>query len=345
MTSPLISGIRQPRRRYARQITGRPLLKAAPDAPVAGGLYDLVANNVDPKTPASGKFVQDLDLVRGNPNGTPYYSVDYEGLPVAVVEKIPYSIVIEQPKVPIVRDGTMKLKVKAIRHDGYDKKIVVRMLWRPPGITCPSTMTFTEKQTELEYELNANANAEIATWNITMLAESTGDKGMMVCAAPFAKLSVEEPYVKMKMNMSTVKQGQPVDMICALEQLREFDGQGDLQIFGLPAKSSTNVLKVDKKASEVRFPITTAIDTPVGQHKNLFCTFVVMKNGEPITHRIGMGGILRVDPKPKEVVAAAPKPAAKPAAKPATDAKKPAAKPLSRLEQLRLEAKKQAASQ
>jgi hypothetical protein len=146
----------------------------------------------------------------------------------------------------------------------------------------------------------------------------------------------------MKMNLATVNQGQKVDMLCELEQLREFDGQADVQVFGLPAKAIAEVQKIDKAAAEVRFPVQTAEDTPVGQHKNLFCTVVVMKNGHPISHRVGMGGVFRVDPKPKEP--------AKPAAPaPAPDPKKAAVakteappKPLSRLEQLRLDAQKEA---
>lgn len=313
------------------------LLKADAAAPIAGGMYELFAKGTDPKVPVQGKFVQTLDFVRGPQNGVEYYTTDIEELPVSVVEAIPFSITIDQPKVPIVRDGTLKLKVRAHRKDGYDKKILVRMLWRPPGISCPSTMTFNEKDTELEYEMNANAAAELNSWNITMLAESDAGKGQMVVAAPFVKLNVEEPFLKMKLTMATAKQGEKVDMIATVENLRDFGGEADVQLFGLPPKSTTDILKIKKETGEIRFPVVTAEDTPVGQHKNMFCTVVINQNGQPITHRVGMGGVLRVDPKPKVVAAA--KPAAKEVAK--NEPKAAPAKPLSRLEQLRLEAKKQ----
>lgn len=316
------------------------LLKAAADAPVAGGLYDLLVKTTDPKNPVVGKYKQDIHFVRGNPNGTSYYASSNDRLPVAVTEKAPFTITIDQPKVPIVRDGTMKLKVRAHRDEGYDKKIVVRMLWRPPGISCPSTMTFSEKATEVEYELNANSSAQIAEWDICVLAESDAGQGMIMSSSPFVKLKVEEPFVSMKMNMTTLKQGESSEIICTLENLREFPGQGDVQIFGLPAKTTSEILKADKGTKELRFPVVAADDSPVGQHKNLFCTLVFMQNGEPVQQRIGMGGVIRVDRKPTEVAKAAPaKSGAKPAPKPA--AAKPA-KPLSRLEQLRLEAKKNA---
>lgn len=317
------------------------LLKAAPDAPIAGELCDLLVKTTDKEKPVVGKYSQDVHFVRGNPNGTSYYSGTMDKLPVAVTEKAPFHITIDQPKVPIVRDGTMKLKVRAHRNEGYDKKIVARMLWRPPGISCPSTMTFSEKATEIEYELNANSAAEIAEWKICILAESDAGKGMIMTSSPFITLKVEEPFVKMKMSMTSVKQGGSGEIHCEVENLREFPGQADVQLFGLPAKTETQVMKADKATKELRFPVTAADDSPVGQHKNLFCTLVFMQNGEPIQQRVGMGGVIRVDKKPVEVAKKAePKKDAK-AAPVAKAAPKPA-KPLSRLEQLRLEAKNQA---
>ena len=317
------------------------LLKAAPDAPLGGGLYSLHVKNTDAEKPLSGTFKQPLDLVRGPQNGVEYYTRYNEDLPVAVVEELPFSITVDQPKVPIVRNGMMKLKVRAHRKEGYDKRIIVRMLWKPPGITTPASMTFGEKDTELEYELNANSSAEVNTWNIGVLAESDGGKGLMKTASPFVKLSVEEPFVNMKLSMATTKQGLPTEMVAEVENLREFGGKADVQLFGLPAHATTPVVKIDQSSEGFSFPIETSEKTPVGQHKNLFCTVTVLKEGQPIVHRVGMGGVIRVDPKPKEPVAAPAKPAeTKVVAKTA-----PKEKPLSRLEQLRLEAKKEAAAQ
>lgn len=321
------------------------LLKAKADAPIAGGMFALNAKTIDPAVPpVVGSFTQQLDFVRGEPNGTLYYSAAVNALPVSVTEAVPFSVSIDTPKVPLVRDGTMKLKVRAQRQAGYEKKITVRLIWAPPGISNPATMTFNEKDTELEYELNANANAELGKWNLTMVAESETDKGKVYTATPFTPLSVEEPFVKMKMTMGNVNQGAKGELVASLEQLRPFDGQADVQIFGLPAKSESQVMKVTKDQADLHFPITAADDTPVGQHKNLFATLVIMQNGEPITHRVGMGGVLRVDPKPKAPATPAPAAAADP--KKAAVAAAPApAKPLSRLEQLRQEAQKQATEQ
>jgi len=82
--------------------------------------------------------------------------------------------------------------------------------------------------------------------------------------------------------------------------------------------------------------VTTASNTPVGQHGSLFCQAVVMKDGEPIIHNLARGGVLRVDAPPQPKKGEAPKPQVA-QAKP----QQPSAKPLSRLEKLRLEAQEQ----
>lgn len=313
------------------------LLKAAADAPIAGDMYDLWAKTVDAEKPVASKFVQTLDYVRGPQNGVPYYTCLADQLPVAVVTPLPFSVTMDQPKVPIVRSGTLKLKVRAQRNEGYDKPITVRFPWMPPGISAPATMTIDGKANEIEYELNANENAELNTWNLTLLAESDGGTGMAFSASPFIQLTVEEPFLQIKLSMASANQGDPVDMTAEVEHLRDFPGEADIQLLGLPANASSPVQKVKNGTESIVFPVTTTDATPVGQHKGVFCTATILKDGQPILHRLAMGSVLRIDPKPKEV-AAAPKAEAAPAAPKAE-------KPLSRLEQLRLEAKKEAAAQ
>ncbi len=316
------------------------ILHAAADAPVAGALYNLYVKNVDPKKPVRGMYKQDLDIIRGNPNNITYYSSPSNWLEVGVVEEAPFSISIDQPAVPIVRNGTMKLKIRAKRKEGFEKAILLRMLWRPPGIGCPSTMSIPAKANEVEYELNANATAELKTWKLTVIAEADAGKGLVTVAAPFTNLTVEEPYATMKINLATVKQGEKAEVICDLAQLRAFEGKAELKLFGLPANTEFKPIEITKDTKQVVIPVGTNAKTPVGKHKNIYGNLIVMKNKEPILHKLGMGGVFRVDPAPKKAVA---KPAVAKKAAPAKKvvvAKAAPKKPLSRLEQLRLEAKK-----
>ncbi len=311
------------------------LLKAAADAPIEGSLYPLLVKNADPEKPVVGRYIQELDLVRGNPNGALYYTSDVDTLPIAVVEEVPFSISIEQPKIPLTRNGTMNLKVVAHRKEGFDGKITLRMLWRPPGIGCPSTVSIDEKKTEATYELNANGNAEVGTWKMTLLGEAS-QNGLITVAAPFVNLAVEEPFVDMKMTMASVPQTQEVAMLCDVSQLRPFEGKAKVSVQGLPAEATADPVEITKADEKVTFMVKTTEKTPVGMHKNLFCAVEVPQAGLTMLHKVGQGGTLRVDPKPK--APAEPKPAADKKEEAKKEA--PKEKPLSRLEQLRLEAMK-----
>ncbi len=316
------------------------IVHAAADAPIAGALYHLYVKNMDPKKPVRGIYKQDLDIIRGNPNNITYYSSPSNWLSVAVVEQAAFSISIDQPAVPIVRNGTMKLKIRAKRKEGFDKAILLRMLWRPPGIGCPSTVTIPAKKNEVEYELNANDKAELKTWKLTVLGEADAGKGLVTVAAPFTNLTVEEPYATMKINLATVKQGGKAEVICDLAQLRPFEGKAELKLFGLPANTEFKPIEITKDTKQIVIPVGTNAKTPVGKHKNIYGNLIVMKNKQPILHKLGMGGVFRVDPASKKPV---PKPAVAKKGAPAKKvvvAKAAQEKPLSRLEQLRLEAKK-----
>src|SRR5690606_2109303 len=143
------------------------------------------------------------------------------------------------------------------------------------------------------------------------------------------------------MEMAAAEQGQPAQVVYKLEQLTAFDGEAKIELVGLPPKTATTPLTITSGSEEVIFTVTTEADAPVGQHKSLFCVLTITKEGEPILHNIGQGGVLRIDapppaPKKEEPKAEAP---------PAPEQPKEQAKPLSRLEKLRLEQQKREAGE
>ena len=315
---------------------------AAADAPLGGALVDFGARPTDANLKhIRGGFTQQLDLIMGEPNNTPYYSSTLQKLAVAVVEEVPFTIDVEAPKVPLVHNGTLNLKVVATRQEGFKAPITVRMLYLPPNVGAQPTITIPEGQTEAVYALNANGNAEIRTWHLAMIGESDAGKGPILAGTGLIPVRVAAPYLAMKIEMSAIEQGKAGEVLCKLEHAHAFEGKAKVTLQGLPAKAEAPVVEITKDQTEVHFPVTTTAETPGGQHKQLFASIDIPEAGTVIPHTVGHGGVLRIDPpppapaKPAEVAAAAPV-AAAPAAAPAPD---PAAKPLSRLEKLRLEAK------
>ncbi len=311
------------------------ILSAAPDAPLAAGLLDMKPALADPKAPpVPGRWLNNIEFVQGEPNNTPYVVSSQRHLPVAVVEELPYSIEIVPPAVPIVQSGTMNLKVKATRKEGFKAPITVRMLWNPPGITAPGTVAIPEGQNEIDYQITCSGDAPANTWKIAVRGETDAGTGPIYTSSSLTALTVAPPYLTMKMEMASIEQGKPGELFCKIEVAKPWQGNATLTVFGMPAKTATVEKTITAADKEIRFPVTTAADSPVGKHQNLFCQAIIMENGIPIPHTIGQGGIVRIDPPPP-----APPPAAVAAAAPAAPAAaapaEPAAKPLSRLEQLR----------
>ena len=319
-------------------VSGFPILfEAAPDAPIAGTLADLTARLSDPKKNVSGGFFHKLDLVVGNPNNTVYYESRVDRLAVAVVEEVPFKIEIDRPAVPLVQNGTLSLKVRAIRDEGFDAPITVRMLWNPPGIGSQPTMKIEKGKSEIYYTINANGTAQPREWKVAMMAESNAGQGQILAASALTPITVAPPYVNIRINMAAIEQGKPGEVLCSLENLKPFDGRAKVHLYGLPAKTATKVIEITKDTREIRFPITTEATSPKGQHKNLFCHIEIPESGTTIPHNSGHGGVLRIDPPPPSPKKSEPEKAIATVASPP---KPPAAKPLSRLEKLRQEAKK-----
>lgn len=314
---------------------------AAPDAPLGMSLTHLVPKTTDPKNPFTGKWLQKIEWVQGD-NNTPYYITPLDHVPVCVVEELPFTLEIVKPTVPAVQSGNMDLKVVAKRKEGFTKPITVRMLWNPNGISSPGNVTIPENGTECIYTLNVGGGVEARTFSLAVTGDTDAGQGPIAVSSPLCEVTVAPPYLTMKIEMGAVEQGKQTELICKLENPKPFQGKAKVTLYGLPAKASTVEKEIAAGEAELRFPVTTAADTPAGKHQNLFCNVVIMENGAPIPHIVGQGGVIRVDPPPPapppQVAAAPAAPAAPAPPKDVAVAAPPAPKPLSRLEQLRQQA-------
>jgi hypothetical protein len=312
------------------------LFSAKVDAPLCKTLTKLDINHRKPDSnqTITGKYRHRVDLVYGPPNNRTYYEGTYDVLPVAVVEPVPFRVKLHTPLTPIVRGGSINLKVEIIRDANFTKDVVVKILSKPPGIGARSNIKIAGKDAIGYYPLTANSGTPIGAWEIGVQGEAAANGGgNMLAASEFIKLKVEEPYLSMKINMAAVERGKKGEMVCDLDITRHFDGFAKAELKGLPPFSLTEQVEFDANTSQIRFPISTEDKARAGLTKNLFCYVRVPFSGSLVTHTAGQGGQIRLDnppPKPK-VITAKSKPST-----PQPVVKKE--KPLSRLEQLRLAA-------
>ena len=318
------------------------LFVAEPGAANAATMAKFTGSPVDPNVKlADQKFTHMTVMVHGQ-NLVNFWSQTLESMVVAVTDEAPFEIEVVQPKVPLVHNGSMNLKVVAKRKPGFTAPINVSFPWLPPGVGASGGIAIPDGQNEALIPMNANGGAEVRTWKLVVNGTANTATGPMMLSSQLFDLRISPPYVTMAFQAASVEQGKAVPFAVKAAKAIDWQGEASVTLVGLPNKVVAPPMKLTKDTPELVFNITTDAVSPAGNHKNLFCQVVITENGEPIVHNLGSGE-LRIDVPipPKNPAAAAPAPAPMPVA--AAPAAAPA-KPLSRLEKLRLEAKERAAA-
>ena len=313
------------------------VFSAAADAAPAGALVDIVGKPADANLPIVGHLRQRTMLVRGQ-NNVDVWGHDADRMATVLAEEIPYRIDIVPPKAPLVRNGSLDLKVVATRAEGFTAPISLRLLYNPPGVASSGSINIAENQNEAVIPLTANGGAAIGTWKICVVGRSGGRGASVSCSTQLVDLAIADQFYKFAFDKTAVEQGKETEVAIKVEKLRDFEGTAKAELVGLPANTTTEPVEFTKDTTELVFKVKAAAESRPGRYPSLICVTKFPIEGETVTHTLGTGE-LRIDaplpPKanapPPAATAAAPMPA------PAAPAKR-----LSRLEQLRLEKEQQA---
>lgn len=303
------------------------VLEAAPDAPEGGGLHGFLIRAEGPDPPLSGLLIDTIHHVDINNEGA-YHSFSTDRIATAVTRDAPFKADLDTPTVPIVRNGTLKLKARVARQQGFSGKIILRFLWNPPGISGPTTVDIPADKNEADYEIHAAGDAATGDWQVCVLAEADTPAGPVLVSSALTPLKVAEPYIAITLDLAAAEPGKPAAIMGKVEHLRPFTGAAQVSLSGLPAGVTCGPIPLNPGQTEITFPLQIAADARTGKHSGLFCIASIPENGASIPHQTAMGGTLRIDPPPAQT-------AAKPAENPPKPAGDTPPKPLSRLEQLR----------
>ncbi len=336
-SGPLPAGMSMKVPPVPRSVTSIPVIfEAAADAPVAAALVPFSIKSTGDAPPLSGKLIDTIQHVDVNNEGA-YHSASFDRIATAVTMEAPFKIDVDFPAAPIVKNGTIGLKVRATRTAGYAEKLTTRFLWNPPGISGPGTVDMAGDQSEISYELNASNDAAPGEWQVCVLAEANTPQGPVLVSSSLVPLKIAEPYLTMTLDLAATEQGKDTAMLAKVEISHPFEGSAKVELWGLPHGATAQALEFNKDTTTLTFPITVAADAAVGKHNGVFCRVQVPENGTTILHQTASGSTLRIDTPPPAPVAKTDQPEVpKPAE---AQAKAEPAKPLSRLEQLRQRAK------
>jgi hypothetical protein len=272
------------------------VFEAAPDAAPTQKTFSVLAKLAEP--PANSNVLSKVEHrveVTENGNQRSYYGVTEGALPIAVVNEVPVTLNAIQSKVPILQNGQMSLKVAVERRNDFKGPIRIEVLYAPPGIGTPGTITIPEGQNEGAVTISANGNAAIAKWKTCIHGNVDLGSGPVWISTGLIDLEVAPPFVGGSLVRTYVDQGSEGSMTLKLDQKNPFEGKAKVALVGLPQGVTSEEREITKDDKEVKFVLKAAPNAQAGQHKTIFASFTLVRDGETMTNTIASGGILRVD--------------------------------------------------
>ncbi len=272
------------------------VFEAAPDAAPAAKFCTIKAKLTEPPkdTLVGSTTENDLDVAE-NGNQRSFYTVNENKLAVAVTDEIPVKINLVQSKVPILRNGSMNLKVTVERKADFKGAISIALIYAPPGIGSPGVVQIPEGKDEGIITISANGDAPLHKWKICVAGSADFGKGAVWMSTGLADLEIVDPFVAGGLTRNFIDQGEAGTMTLKLDQKIPFEGKAKLVLLGLPQGVTAEELEITKENKDAKFNIKAAPDAQVGQAKQLFVQFNLIKDGEPMVNSFAGGGILRVD--------------------------------------------------
>jgi hypothetical protein len=288
------------------------VFEATADAAATANLTRVSVQTVgtdDAAASVVGGLRQVTELVSGQPNNAIYRTSVSDLLPIAVVEPAKIRIEVEQPAVPVVRRGSMDLRVRIMREEGFTGKVKLGFPFKPPGIGAPAGVEVSEADSEAVYPINATADAPVGVCQVVVTAavKDKDDASGWVSSLPVA-IRIAEPFIELAAEKAAVEPGQEARIVCKVTKPGSFEGTATVKLMGLPAKTEAPELEFAATATELVFPVAVAADAAPGRHDNVFCQIRVPMAGTWVMHSMP-GTQLRIDkplskPEPSDSAAA-----------------------------------------
>lgn len=295
------------------------VIEAAADAPIAGGLIQVLATGTANNSTVTGTFQQFVDLINMSADRL-YQSVSVDRLAIAVVEPAPFRIELDPPHSALVQDGSIELKIRVQREPGFREPIDITFPFLPPWVDGPALITIPADQTEGTYLAHAFPQAEPRVWpvcaegrvstgaprgpvsdDIEMIPEPArgrrkGPKSDVAVASQLIDLRVTQSPVAGSIGRVAGEQGAAVQVSCSIDRTGELPETLIASLDGLPNRVQVDPVQVDLQSKRVLFTVKLDATAPVGEFDSLVCRLTGTKNGQTVSFNVGRGGVLKIVP-------------------------------------------------
>jgi len=309
--------------------TGFPIVfTATEDAPLGGGLYVMRGKHEDSDKNIEGGYYNFADLLRAKANLSLLKTRIAEKVPIVVTDAIPFRIEGESPGTPIVRSGLWNLKVRVIRDQGFNGPIRLTMPFLPPGIATSSGEVIPADKTEAVFRLTAHSKITPRDWRIYVQGVAGEENNWMWASTQIIPLKVEKGFVGLALGKARAAPGSESMLRCEIEAMKEFEGEARIELSGLPDNVEfTSVVFKDGQDS-IGIPLKITESASPGLYQGIRAKLSVPSGDSMVESQFG--------PTTLEITKADNQ---KPSSSVLADNNAELEKPLSRLEQLRADAK------
>lgn len=183
-------------------------------------------------------------MVRGL-NNNYVWTEEQRRLAVVVTEKAPFRVSVETPKVPLVRGGSMQLKVTCEKDEGWDEDIQLLVLQNPSGVNSSRSVKIPKGKTEAYIPMNAAGNAAVRETMIAVRAIARVGGGSVETCTPFFPIRVEEQYATFEFAQAAIERGKEGQMLVTVKKRKDWEGEAEVKLLGLPANATAEPAQTD----------------------------------------------------------------------------------------------------
>lgn len=278
-------------------------LVADPDAPLGGSVFTLEARPVETGQKFTSHSQQNVPFINHSGGNSLHY-VKVDRYIAAVTDPAPFSIEVDAPSSPIVRNSEAGIPVRIRRRAGFTGDVQFAVGYVGSGISSQPIETIPASETSAVLRLSVSGSAAKGKHPFVVIANNVHDTlqpwlgtGHIQVSSDIVTLEVADPYLQLTAQPTSIRRGERKTFAWKVRQLTPFKGKATARLLGLPKglRVTEPLPTLTSTSKEVAFNLEATHEALLGRVKGLNCEVIINSNGTEIVQRAGRGN-LRVDP-------------------------------------------------
>jgi hypothetical protein len=296
------------------------ILEAPAEANEGGTLCKLFARCQSPdQGTIFGSFSQTVDLIAMSADRL-FQASEVDRIAVAVTPPLPFRIDVDAPTASLPIGGTLDLRVRVTRENGFTAPVRVEFPVLPSWVVADPFVIIPGDQSEARQRLTAHAEAQPSEWQFAATArvdtvsarEDTQLWDGREIASNLVPVRIAAAEVRGQIEPLAAEQGQTVEVRCRLSFNEKQTDQASLEssagripsqliasLEGLPNRVVADTQTITAASREVVFQVAFPNDAPLGTFKRLQVRLTGELQGQRISYVVAPDTSLTVLPPGK----------------------------------------------